>query len=221
MAKTHKLSTTWNVTGGTLKIEVSASLPPVTDGVDGAFVRKFDRSINLASIFGEGYTALNEAGSGAVEFGAFTALRNSTGSCDTIDEAEQAIDRRIAAWESGEWGAEREQSAIPFTANALIAKAVAKATNGAQPADVAAEKLCAMAQATCDANSFGEFASLEPAERAKIRKAVVDQIKKSKPAIAAALAQLEAERDEAAAAKKREAAQKALAAAGAVEEVGL
>lgn len=216
MAKTHKLSSSWNVTGGVLTLEISAN-----SAEGDAFVGKFSRGINLSEVFGSGYTSLNEAGQGAIEFGAFTALRNSTGSADTLDEAEAAIDRRLEAWNSNEWGAEREQSAVPFTSNALIAKAVERATNGAQSADVAADKLCAMAEATCAANSLGAFASLEANERAKIRKAVVDSIKKSKPVIAAALSQLEAERDEKALARKRDAAAKALAAAQGADDAGL
>lgn len=207
MAKTHKLSSAWNVTGGVLTLELSAEK-------DGAFVKKFERKVNLNEVFGNGYGSLNEAGQAALDFGAFTALRNSTGSCDTIDEAEAAIDRRLDAWNDGEWGAEREGSATPFTKNALIAQAVERASKGAQSAEEAAVKLSALAESTCTANNLAAFATLEASERAKIRKAVVESIKESKPAIAAALSAIEAERQAAALKRKQEAAEKAAAAAG-------
>lgn len=210
MAKIHKLSSIWSVKSGVLALTIEAREPEASkDAVPLGF---FTRSVDLAAMFGAGYTSLNEAGTGALEFGAFTALRNSTGSAETIDEAETAIDRRLDAWANGEWGAEREQSATPFTANALIALAVEKASNGAQTASAAAERLNELAEATCAANSKPAFSTLEPSDRAKIRKAVVDSIKASKPLIAAALASLEAERAAAAAAKKAAAAAKAAAA---------
>ena len=210
MAKIHKLSSSWSVKSGVLSLTIEAREPDASK--DAAPLGSFTRSVDLASIFGAGYTSLNDAGTGALEFGAFTALRNSTGSAETLDEAETAIDRRLDAWANGEWGAEREQSATPFTANALIALAVERASNGAQSASEAAERLNALAEATCTANGKPAFASLEPADRAKVRKAVVDSIKASKPLIAAALASLEAERAAAAAAKKAAAAAKAAAA---------
>lgn len=205
MAKAHKLSTKWTVIGGILKLETSA-----TDPQSEAFIGKIERSVNMSEVFGTGYASLNEAGQSALEFGAFTALRNSTGSCDTLQEAETAIDRRIDAWLSGEWGAEREQSAVPFTANSLLAKAVERASGGQQTAAEAAEKLSAIAEQTCVANSLAAFASLETADRAKIRKAVIDQIKEQRPAIGASFAQLEAERAAAAAKRKMDEAAKKL-----------
>jgi len=207
MAKIHKLSSTWSVKSGVLSLTIEAREPDATK--DAAPLGSFTRSVDLASIFGAGYSSLNDAGTGALEFGAFTALRNSTGSAETLDEAETAIDRRLDAWANGEWGAEREQSATPFTANALISIAVERASNGAQSASEAAERLNALAEATCTANGKPAFSALEPSDRAKIRKAVVDSIKTSKPLIAAALASLEAERAAAAAAKKAAAAAKA------------
>ena len=213
MAKKQKLSSNWDVRNGTLSITIEAR--ELDASKDAAPVAKFSRSIALADIFGAGYSSLNDAGTGALEFGAFTALRNSTGSCEDIAEAEAALDRRLDAWTSGEWGAEREQSAVPFGFSALICQAVEKASNGAQSAVQAAEKLSAMAEATCAANGKPAFASLEPADRAKIRKAVVDAVKESKPLIAAVLAKLEAEKAAAAQARKAAAAEKALAAAGA------
>ena len=212
MAKTHKLSSSWSVKAGVLSLTIEAREPDASK--DAAPIGSFTRSVDLVQIFGSGYSSLNDAGTGALEFGAFTALRNSTGSAETLSEAEAAIDRRLDAWNSGEWGAEREQSATPFTANALIALAVERASNGAQSASEAAEKLNALAEATCAANSKPAFAALEPSDRAKIRKAVVDAIKTSKPLIAAALASLEAERAAAAAAKKAAAAAKAAQGAG-------
>lgn len=210
MAKTHKLSSSWSVKSGVLALTIEAREPDASK--DAAPLGSFTRSVDLAQVFGSGYSTLNEAGTGALEFGAFTALRNSTGSAETLDEAETAIDRRLDAWANGEWGAEREQSATPFTSNALISLAVERASNGAQTASEAAEKLNALAEATCAANSKPAFSALEPSDRAKIRKAVIDSIKTSKPLIAAALASLEAERAAAAAAKKAAAAAKAAAA---------
>ena len=215
MAKTHKLSSSWSVKAGVLSLTIEAREPEASK--DAAPIGSFTRSVDLAAIFGAGYTSLNDAGTGALEFGAFTALRNSTGSAETLSEAEAAIDRRLDAWASGEWGAEREQSATPFTANALVALAVERASNGAQSASEAAEKLSTLAEHTCRDNGMAAFASLEPSDRAKIRKAVVDAIKTSKPLIAAALASLEAERAAAAAAKKAAAAAKAAQGAGDAE----
>lgn len=214
MAKLHKLSSSWNVAGGVLSFEISAALAE-----NGDFVRKFARSMNLAETFGSGYTALNEAGQSALEFGAFTALRNATGSCESIDEAEAAIDRRMEAFANGEWGAEREQSAVPFTKNHVLCIAVERASGGQQTADEAATKLSAKAEETCKANGLAAFASLEPADRAKIRKAVVDAVKTSRPAIAAALTLIEAER--AAEALKRKQAKASEAAANAGDQGAL
>ena len=215
MAKLHKLSSAWSVKSGTLSITIEAREPDASK--DAAPLGSFTRQVDLAQIFGAGYASLNDAGTGALEFGAFTALRNSTGSAETLDEAETAIDRRLDAWANGEWGAEREQSATPFTSNALVALAVERASNGAQSAAQAAERLNALAEATCSANGKPAFASLEPSDRAKIRKAVIDSIKTAKPLIAAALASLEAERAAAAAAKKAAAAAKAAQAGDAGE----
>jgi len=219
MAKTHKLSSAWSVKAGVLALTIEAREPEASK--DAAPIGAFTRSVDLAQIFGAGYSSLNDAGTGALEFGAFTALRNSTGSAETLDEAEAAIDRRLDAWNSGEWGAEREQSATPFTANALIAQAVERASNGAQSAAEAAEKLNALAEATCATNSKPVFALLEPSDRAKVRKAVIDSIKASKPAITAALAGIEAERAAAAAKKKAAAAAKVAQSAGDDEDVTL
>lgn len=202
MAKTHKLSTSWDVSGGVLKLEISAK-----DEND-AFIGKIARSLNLTELFGA-YGGLNETGQAALEFGAFTALRNSTGSADTLDEAETAIDRRIDAWASGEWGAEREQSATPFTANSQLARAVERATSGAQSAAEAAVKLSAIAEDACTSSNLAAFSALAPADRTKVRKQVQDAILKSRPAINAAYMQLEAERMAEAAKRKLEAAAKA------------
>lgn len=212
MAKTHKLSTSWDVTGGILAINVEAREPDASK--DAAPIGSFKRSVTLAEIFGTGYSSLNEAGQAALEFGTFTALRNSTGSCDTLSEAESAVDRRLEAFSAGEWGAEREGSAVPFLASHPLAIAIERASKGAQSAADAASRLCDMTSAACAANSLPAFASMDATERAKLRRQVVDSIIKSKPAIAAAFAQVDAERQAAAAARKAAAAAKALAAAG-------
>lgn len=208
MSKIHKLSTQWSVKAGVLHLTVEGR--DADADKDAAPVAKFSRSVELAA-FGP-YDSLNDVGQEGLAFGLYTALRNATGSAKSISEAEEALDRRLAAWADGQWGADRESSATPFTANALIALAVERASGGDQSAAAAAERLCAMAEATCKANGKPEFAALEPADRAKVRKAVVDSIKESKPRIAAALAQLEAERALAAQQRKAEAAAKALAA---------
>ena len=217
MAKTHKLSCAWEVKAGVLALTVEARDPDAEKTA--APVGKFNRSLDLTEAFGQAYGQLNEAGVAALEFGAWTALRNATGSCDTLQEAEEAIDRRLDAFQRGEWGAEREGSAVPFTKNHALAQAVERATKGQQSAEAAAEKLSAMVIAACAANGLSEFAKLEPSERAKLRKQVVDQIVKAKPAIGAALAQVEAERQAQAAARKAAAAAKALAAAEGAEAV--
>lgn len=219
MAKTHKLSSNWDVTGGVLSLSIEARNPD--DDKTAAPLGQFKRSINLSEVFGAGYTSLNEAGQAALEFGVYTALRNGTGSCDTIAEAEANVDRRIEAFTAGEWGAEREGSAVPFTANHALSAAVEKATKGAQTAQQAAERLSEMAHAACAANALPAFAAMEPAERSKLRKQVVDAIIKSKPAIAAAFALVEAERQAAALKRKTEAAQKAALAAEGADTSGI
>lgn len=216
MAKTHKLSCTWEVATGVLSMVVEARDPDAEKTA--AALGSFKRSMNFAECFGQAYGQLNEAGAAAIEFGAWTALRNSTGSCDTLAEAEEAVDRRLEAFARGEWGAEREGSAVPFTKNHALSQAVERATKGAQDAQAAAEKLNAMVTAACAANNLGEFARLEPTERGKLRKQIVDQIVKAKPAIGAALAQVEAERQAEAAKRKAAAAAKALAAAAGTEQ---
>ena len=206
MAKLHKLASSWDVKAHVLSFEISAT---ESEGAKN-FIGKFTRSVNLLDVMGSGYSSLNEVGRSALEFGAFTALRNSTGSCETLSEAETAVDRRIDAWLSSSWGSERESSASPFSENHLLARAVERATKGAQTAAQAADKLCAIAESTCSANGLAVFSSLDPADRAKIRKAVIDQIREQRPAIAAAYAQLDAERLAEAAARKAAAAAKAL-----------
>ena len=78
MAKTHKLSSAWSVKSGTLALTIEAREPDASK--DAAPIGSFTRSVDLVAIFGAGYSSLNDAGTGALEFGAFTALRNSTGS---------------------------------------------------------------------------------------------------------------------------------------------
>lgn len=215
MAKIHKLSSSWEVKGGVLKMKVEARMPDADK--DSAPISSFERTIHLAETFGAGYTSLNDAGTGVLEFGAFTALRNSTGSCESISEAEAAVDRRLEAWANGEYGAEREQSATPFTANSMLARAVELASSGAMSAEDAAAKLSDMAEQTCAANGKPAFSALEPTDRAKIRKAIVDSVRESKPLIGAALAKLEAQRMAEAAARKEKAAEAATEAAQGAE----
>ena len=93
MAKIHKLSSTWSVKSGVLSLTIEAREPDASK--DAAPLGSFTRTVDLAAVFGSGYSTLNEAGTGALEFGAFTALRNSTGSAETLDEADiedQSID---------------------------------------------------------------------------------------------------------------------------------
>src|SRR3990172_1012225 len=113
MAKLHKLASNWEVKGGVLSFEISAT---ESEGAKN-FVGKFTRTLNLSTTLGAGYSTLNEVGRAAIEFGAFTALRNATGSCETLSEAETAVDRRLEAWASSSWGSERESSASPFSEN--------------------------------------------------------------------------------------------------------
>lgn len=204
-AKVHKLSTEWSVKSGVLSITVNAREADADK--DAPFVATIKRELNLPSTFGDGYSALNEAGQAALNFGAYTALRNSTGSARDASEAEAAIDKRLEAWESGEWGSEREPSATPFTANHLLAKAIAQASKGSITTDEAADKLCAMAEATCKASDLPEFTSLESDDRAKVRKAVLDNLRKN-PAVDAAYTLLDTQRAAEAIAKRNAAAQK-------------
>ena len=74
-----------------------------------------------------------------------------------------------------------------------------------------------MAEQTCAANGKPAFSALEPTDRAKIRKAIVDSVRESKPLIGAALAKLEAQRMAEAAARKEKAAEAATEAAQGAE----
>lgn len=218
MAKTQKLSSQWDVKQGVLSFGIEARALDATK--DAAPLAKFSRFLALATLFGEGYTTLNDAGQAALEFGAFTALRNSTGSCEDITEAEAAVDRRLEAFAAGEWGAEREGTATPFSATHSLAIAVERASKGAQTAAQAAEKLSALVEAACAANSLPAFASMDGPERSKVRKQVLDSILKAKPLVAAQYAAVENEKAQAALARKAEAAAKALAAAEGADETG-
>jgi len=210
MAKVHSFSTAWAVTAGVLALTMEVR--NAGDSKDALPLSKITRSVDLNIVF-PGYAALNELGQTAIEFGAFTRLRNSTGSAETADEATEAIDRILASWEAGDWGAEREQATTPFTATHILSLAVAKATNGQQPAAEAAAKLCELTEATCKANGSKPFAELAPEDRAKMRRAIIAHVKSKKPAIAAALSALEGERAAAAAKRKMDAAAAAAAAA--------
>ena len=207
MAKMHKISTKWGVTEGSLKITVKA----VDAEKGGAILHAFERVVNIPEVFGEGYEALNEIGQEAIGFGVYTVLRNATGSAETGQEAEEAIDRRIAAWDAGDWGAARESSAVPFSANTSIAKAVEAATKGAQSAADAAAKLSAMAEELVKSNFEGieGFADLDPKDRAKVRKVTQDKVLDSRPAIKAEYLAIEAAKQQEALARKAAAAAKA------------
>ena len=82
MAKQVKISTSWEVKAGVLAITVESR--GLEDSKDAKPSGVFARSVDLAAVFGAGYASLSEAGTGAIEFGAFTALRNSTGSAETL-----------------------------------------------------------------------------------------------------------------------------------------
>lgn len=208
MAKTVKLATIWAVTAGVLSVAVEARALDATK--DAAPLGSFKHSVDLNGVV-PGFAQLNEVGQEALSFGLFTALRNSTGSCEDLAEAEAAIKARSDAWIAGEWGASRESSSVPFTANHLLCKAVEIASKGQQTAAQAAERLNDMVNAGLAAGGIPSFSGMEQPERNKARKSCVDQVLKGKPTIAAAYAKLEAERAAAALAKKAEAAEKAAA----------
>lgn len=213
MAKTHKLSTKWDVdANGVMLFEQS--------GVDekDAPVGKYTVTLNLAD---HGYNDLpSDAAKEALAFGFFTALRNGTGSCDLITEAEETVKKRIEAFAEGEWGAERAPSAVPFHAKSPLVLAIIKAGAAADASEVV-PKLNERAEATIKANNVAaSFAAADDKARGKVRKAVMDDTTKRYPKIAAALAGIQAEITAAAAARKAEAASKALAAAEGVESDG-
>lgn len=207
MAKTVKLSTAWAVTAGLLSLSVESRA--LDAGKDALPLSKFTKSIDL-NVLVPSFSALPEVAQEALSFGLFTALRNSTGSCDDLEEAEAAIDSRLEAWNSGEWGAARESSAVAFSASHLLCKAVEAASKGQQTAAQAAEKLNQMVADGLAASGIPSFSGMEPAERNKARKACIDQIVKGKPAIGAAYAKLEAEKAAEAAARKAKAANAAI-----------
>ena len=155
MAKQVKISTSWSVTDDIMAVTVETR--PLDASKDAAPTAKFSRSLVLNELF-PGYALLTEVGIQAVEFGVFTRIRNSLGSAETFEEAEEAVDRILSAFASGEWGAEREQSTIPFSATHILALAVERATSGAQDAATAATKLGELAEATCAANGMPTFA---------------------------------------------------------------
>ena len=206
MAKSVKLSTAWAVVAGVLSLSVEARALDATK--DAAPLGKFSRSLDLNSLV-PSFSTLPEVAQEALSFGLFTALRNSTGSCDDLEEAQAAVDSRLEAWASGDWGAARESSAVPFTPNHLLCKAVEAASKGQQTAAQAAEKLNTMVADGLAASGIPSFSGMEAPERNKARKACIDQVLKGKPAIAAAYAKLEAERAAEAAARKAKAAEAA------------
>lgn len=214
MAKLVKMSTAWTVVASVLQLTVEARANDAPK--DAAPIGKFTRELNLDTIV-PSFSTLSDVAQEALSFGLFTALRNSTGSCDDLDEAQAAIDARLEAWAAGDWGASRESSSVPFTVNHLLCKAVEFASKGAQTAAQAAEKLNAMVYEGLAEAGIPSFSGVEAPERNKTRKACVDQILKNKPAIAAAYATLEARRAAEAAERK---ARAAAAAASGTDVVG-
>lgn len=209
MAKTHQLASEWDVKDNVLTFSQSAK------GADGLPVPgSYSVQLNLADF---GYDTLpNDAAQQAMSFGFATAIRNATGAADTIAEAEEIIRKRIEAFNAGEWAGERAPSSTPFTQNAVIVKAIieAGAAQGKAATEIAAD-LCTRAEQAVQANRLGEsFAALDDKIRNKVRKALVDDILKRVPLIAAAHAGLLAKQAADAAARKAQRAAEAKANAG-------
>ena len=159
--------------------------------------------------FGEGYEALNEIGQEAIGFGVTLVLRNATGSAETGQEAEEAIDRRIAAWDAGDWGRAGIER-CSFSANTSIAKAVEAATKGLSRRQKRRRSSRQWRRSWSEAISRDRgFADLDPKDRAKVRKVTQDKVLDSRPAIKAEYLAIEAAKQQEALARKAAAAAKA------------
>lgn len=137
---------------------------------------QFSVDVDMA-IFGFGAGALANS---AIAFAVRTALRNSTGGCD-IEEAEEAVNARLAAWTAGEWGVERggDGSGDPFTPGHILSKAVLrvygdKFPDGAAVAKALSEKLAA----ALSANGHPAWAELDDENKSKARNAFVKNARK-------------------------------------------
>jgi len=164
---------------------------------------EFSRSVDLGKLFGvsAGLALV------AIAFAARTALRNATGG-QTLDDAESNVDARIAAWENGEWGAERASGeGAPITAGNVLAKAVAR-VYAAKFADAAAAAaaLSAMVEQTLSAAGHPAFADLDEENQKKARNEFIKAAKAKDAKIAAAVAAITAEQAAARAAKTAKAA---------------
>lgn len=198
MAKTQKISCSCDVVGDVLTINVEGRA--LDAAKDAAPLGTFSRSVNLADAFGT-LSGLNPAGRAAIEFGAWTALRNATGSAADLKEAEEAVARRIEAFESNEWGAAREGGPA-FDASDAICIAIERATQGGTSASAAAERLVSQMNAACSAQGKA-YSDLESGDKAKAKRALVDALRKQQPVIAAHHDNLLTEQQEAALARKK------------------
>lgn len=162
----------------------------------------FTKSIDL-SLFGSGFSPLAFS---ALCMAAKTALRNATGGKD-LDEAEEAVDARIAAWNKGEWGAERASGtseALPIPASNVLAKAVARVYSEkfANDAKAAAEALSAMLDKQLQAAGHPAFDDLDEENQRKARNGFTKKVREQDAAVDAAIATIQAEQAAARAQKK-------------------
>lgn len=169
----------------------------------------FTREVDLTHLFGVDASSGGAADGGrkalltlsAIVFAAKTALRNATGGRE-IDEAEEAVDARIAAWNDGEWGAERSASgeSAPFTAGNILSKAVQRvyAAKFAAAADAAAA-LSAMLVAQLDGKSWDD---LGEENQRKARNTFTKAARSKDGAVDSAIAAIQAEQAAQRAAKK-------------------
>lgn len=136
-------------------------------------VGSYSREVDLSYM--PGVASLGAVGLAAFQFGVKTRLANGarTVASKLLEDSEAVVDGIIEAWRNGEWGAERESSAIAFTERAVLAIAV----NAAFPekystSAAAAQYLCAAADKLAQADGVANFAAADDKLRAKIKRAV-------------------------------------------------
>lgn len=138
-------------------------------------VGSYSKTVDLS--FMPGVENLGAVALAAFQFGVKTRLANGARTVASKDlaDSEAAVDGIIEAWHGGEWGAERESSAIAFGEKSILAVAVATAfpERFATPA-AAAQYLNASADRLCAAQENGpaNFAAADDKLRAKVKKEV-------------------------------------------------
>lgn len=136
-------------------------------------VASYTKTVDLAQVMH--LSDLPAVALAALQFGVKTRLSNAARTVATkdISDSESAVDGVIEAWMNGEWGAERESSAIPFNAKGVLSCAVSAAFPAKfASSDAAASYLCAAAEKLAQANGVASFASADDKTRAKIRRDV-------------------------------------------------